>query len=587
MSGGALSATATRLRPRWQIPAGIALRAGTRATGIAAALLALRGYGDPTERSTFLNPALHSLADPALLADLPRAIARLKTAHAHGERITIWGDYDVDGLTSTALLVRAFAGMGFRAAPHIPHRARDGYGLNTAGIERLADAGTTLIVAVDCGISNRTEIAHAATRGVDVIVLDHHTIPPDMPDAVAIINPRRTDCPYPFKELAAVGLAHALVRALTREGFALCGAWDDDEPDLLDLLELVALGTVADVAPLRGENRAVVTWGLDSLRHTPHPGLQALYAVAGLDPQRLSAWEIGHVLGPRLNAAGRLGDADLALRLLLAESPEEALPLAQALDAINRERQRELARIMDEAVARVEESGALADDQPIIQIDGAGWTAGVVGLVASRLAERYGRPAIVLERGAETSKGSGRSIDGFNLMEALTACGDLLTHYGGHARAAGLTIANDDLAALHERLLVRARTVLSGTDLRPTLTPDLDLALVDLGYPLTEAFATLEPFGNGNPEPLLLVRDIGVKWPKTSGDGKHLFFTAAAQGSTGVRAPLRCVAFGQGERRGELQEPGGRFDLLGTLRRESWQGEERLSFHLKDFRMAE
>lgn len=576
-----------RLRPRWEIPAGIALRAGTRAPGIAAALLALRGYSDPLERAAFLQPALKTLADPALLADLPRALTRLKAAHARGEQITIWGDYDVDGLTSTALLVRAFAGMGFHATPHLPHRMRDGYGLNTDGIDRLADAGTTLLVAVDCGISNRAEIAHAATRGMDVIVLDHHAIPPEMPEAAAIINPRRADCPYPFKDLAAVGLAHALVRALTREGFALCGAWGDDEPDLLDLLELVALGTVADVAPLRGENRVVVTWGLDSLRHTPHPGLQALYAVAGLDPQRLTAWDLGHALGPRLNAAGRLGDAGLALRLLLAESSEEALPLAQALDAINRERQRELARIMDEAVARVEESGALADEQPLIQIDGTGWTAGVVGLVASRLAERYGRPTIVLERGAETSKGSGRSIDGFNLVEALTACGDLLVHYGGHARAAGLTVANDDLAALHERLLIGARAALTADDLRPTLTPDLDLALADLGYPLTEAFAQLEPFGNGNPEPLILLRGIGVKWPKLSGDGKHLFFTAAAQGDTTVRAPLRCVAFGQGERRGELQVPGGRYDLLGTLRRESWQGEERLSFHIKDFREAE
>jgi single-stranded-DNA-specific exonuclease len=582
-----LSATATRLRPRWEIPAGIALRAGTRATGIAAALLALRGYSDPLARAAFLSPALATLADPALLADLPRAITRLKTAHARGERLAIWGDYDVDGLTSTALLCRAFAGMGFQATPHIPHRVRDGYGMHVAGVDMLADEGVTLIVAVDCGISNRREIAHAATRGVDVIVLDHHTIPPELPDAVAIINPRRADCPYPFKELAAVGLAYALVRALTREGFALCGAWGDDEPDLLDLLELVALGTVADVAPLRGENRVIVTWGLDSLRHTPHPGLQALYTVAGLDSQRLNAWDIGHALGPRLNAAGRLGDAALALRLLLAESAEEALPLAQELDAINRQRQRELARIMDEAVARVEESDALTAEQPLILIDGTGWTAGVVGLVASRLAERYGRPTIVLEQGAQESKGSGRSIDGFNLIAALTTCGDLLKHYGGHARAAGLTVTNANLAALHERLLTQARAHLTADDLRPTLLLDLDLALADIGYPLTEAFAKLEPFGNGNPEPLILLRDIGVKWPKASSDGKHLFFTAAAQGGTTVRAPLRCVAFGQGERRSELQIPGARFDLAGTLRREWWQGEERLSFHIRDFREAE
>lgn len=582
-----MSGTATRLRPRWQVPPGIALPAGTSGAAIAAALLTRRGYADPVTRAAFLAPRLETRADPFLLADLRRAIDRLSVAHAGGEALAIWGDYDVDGLTSTALLCRAFAGMGFRARPYIPHRAREGYGLNCAGIDRLADEGITLLIAVDCGISNRDQIAHATTRGVGVIVLDHHAIPRELPEAVAIINPRRADCPYPFKELAAVGLAHALVRALTREGFALRGAWGNDEPDLLDLLELVALGTVADVAPLRGENRAIVTWGLASLRHTPHPGLQALYAVAGLDARRLSAWEIGHALGPRLNAAGRLGDAGLALQLLLAESFEEALPLAQALDGLNRERQRELARIMEEAVAQVEASGPLDGDRPILQIEGAGWTAGVVGLVASRLTERYGRPTIVLERGEQTSKGSGRSIDGFNLVEALAGCADLLEHHGGHARAAGLTIANDNLAALRTRLLDHARARLTADDLRPTLTLDLDLALADLGYPLSEALAALEPFGNGNPEPLILLRDIGIKWPKTSGDGKHLFFTAAAQGGTPVRAPLRCVAFGQGARRSELHAPPGRFDLAGTLRREWWQGEERLSLHLRDFRAAE
>lgn len=582
-----MSGTATRLRPRWDIPAGIALPAGTRATGIAAVLLAQRGYADPRARAAFLSPTLDTLADPFLLADLGRAIARLKAAHARDERIAIWGDFDVDGLTSTALLCRAFAGMGFHTRPYIPHRVKEGYGLNCGGIDRLAEEGITLIVAVDCGISDRDEIAHATTRGVDVIVLDHHTVPREMPRAIAVISPRRADCPYPFKELAAVGLAHALVRALTQEGFALRGAWGDDEPDLLDLLELVALGTVADVAPLRGENRAVVAWGLDSLRHTPHPGLQALYAVAGLDAQRLSTWEIGHALGPRLNAAGRLGDAGLALQLLLAESFEEALPLAQALDELNRARQRELARIMEEAVAQVEATGPLDGDQPILQLVGVGWTAGVVGLVASRLAERYGRPTIVLERGDHTSKGSARSIDGFNLVEALTACDDLLDHYGGHARAAGLTIANDNLAELYTRLLDHARALLTADDLRPTLTLDLDLALADLGYPLTEELARLEPFGNGNPEPVILLRDVGIKWPKTSGDGKHLFFTAAAQHDTPVRAPLRCVAFGQGARQAELHDPLERFDLAGTLRRERWQGEERLSLHIRDFRIAE
>ena len=572
---------------RWQVPEGIAVPPGAGGAALIASLLARRGYTTAEACAAFLNPTPRTMADPFLFTDLRQAVERLKVAQQRGEFVAVWGDYDVDGLTSTALLTRAFRGMGVRVRPYIPHRINDGYGLNIAGIDRLIEEGVGLIVAVDCGISNRVEIAHATTRGVDVIVLDHHTIPAEMPDAVAVVNPRRADCGYPFKDLAAVGVAHTLVRALTQEGFALRGAWDEDEADLLELLELAALGTVADVAPLHGENRAIVAWGLDALRHTTQPGIQALCAVAGLDPARISAWDIGHALGPRLNAAGRIADAGLALQLLLAESFEEALPLAQELDALNRERRRELARILEEAIAIVEHAGPPDAAMPILQIDGTGWTAGVVGLVAGRLAERYGRPAIVLERGKDFSKGSARSIAGFNLIEALAECADLLDHFGGHARAAGLTVANDKLEELRERLLSRARKHLTADDLRPSLTLDLDLPLVDLGYPTVEALARLEPFGQGNPEPLILLRAIGVKWPKTSTDGKHLFFTAAAQDGRAVRAPLRCVAFGQGARRPETLGAGTRIDLAGTLRREWWQGEERLSFHVRDFRAAE
>lgn len=572
---------------RWQVPEGIALPPGASGAAIIASLLARRGHATAEGCAAFLNPTPRTMADPFLFADLRRAVDRLTVARERGELLAVWGDYDVDGLTSTALLTRAFTGMGLRVRPFIPHRVNDGYGLNAAGIDRLVAEGVGLIVAVDCGISDRAAVAHAATRGVEVIVLDHHTVPAELPEAAAIVNPRRADCAYPFKDLAAVGVAHGLVRALTAEGFALRGAWDEDEADLLELLELAALGTVADVAPLRGENRAIVAWGLDALRHTAQPGIQALCAVAGIDPARLSAWEIGHALGPRLNAAGRIADGTLALRLLLAESFDEALPLAQELDALNRERRRELGRILEEAIALVEQSGPPDDATPILQISGTGWTAGVVGLVAGRLAERYGRPAIVLERGERTSKGSARSIAGFNLVEALAECADLLDHYGGHARAAGLTVANDKLEELRERLLRRARERLTADDLRPTLTLDLELPLADLGYATVEALARLEPFGHGNPEPLILLRDVGVRWPKASADGKHLFLTANAQGGRSVRAPIRCVAFGQGARRTETVGAGVRLDLAGTLRREWWQGEERLSFHLRDFRPAE
>lgn len=575
------------MRFRWQEDRATVLSRGAGGEAIVAALLARRGYADPEAVAAFLAPTPTSLADPLLLRDLDRAIARLTLAHGRGESIAVWGDYDVDGLTSTALLCRALGGMGFRVRPHIPHRISSGYGLKEPGIDRLAADGVTLIVAVDCGISDREPIAHAGTRGVDVLVFDHHTLPPLLPEAAAVVNPRHPDCAYPYKDMAAVGVAYALVRALAAAGFHLDGRWEENEADLLDLLELVALGTVADVAPLHGENRTLVAWGLNSLRHTAHPGLQALCAVASIDPARLTAWDIGHALGPRLNAAGRIADPKIAIDLLLCDDPDRALSLAQELDRLNRERQRELARILGEATDRIEADGPPDDTRPILQLDGVGWTAGVVGLVAGRLTERYGRPAIVLERGEAYSKGSARSIEGFNMVEALNDCADLLSHYGGHARAAGLTIANERLDELRERLLVRARTQLRPTDLQPTLAPDLDLALGDLHYGTAEALARLEPFGHGNPEPLLLLRGVTTKWAKTSFDGKHLFFHAMAQHGATVPGPLRCVAFGQGARRHELQRAQrGRADLVGTLRREWWQGEERLAFHIRDFRVT-
>jgi single-stranded-DNA-specific exonuclease len=573
------------MRYRWHEPAGGVLPPGVDKAAIVAALLARRGYRTPTAIADFLAPTPVTLADPFLLAGMDRAVDRLGQALAGGERIAIWGDYDVDGLTSTALLDQVLRGIG--CAPphlHIPHRVREGYGLKQDGISRLAATGMTLLVAVDCGVSDRAAIAHATALGIDTIVLDHHQLPPLLPDAVAVVNPHRPDSAYPFRDLAAVGVAFTLARALDKAGFALGGVWGENELDLLDLLDLVALGTVADVVPLAEENRALVAWGLNALRHTTRPGLVALSQVAALTPERLTAWEIGHALGPRLNAAGRVAGPEPALQLLRSTSPEEALPLAQELDRLNRERQRELARIVEEAIARVEADGPLDDTRPILQLDGHGWTAGVVGLVAGRLTERYSRPTIVLERGEAFSKGSARSIDGFNLVEALAACADLLDHYGGHAKAAGLTVANENLEGLRVRLLEIATARLSADHLRPSLALDLELAAGDLTYATAEAIGTLEPFGHGNPEPLLLVRAVRPRWVKTSYDGKHLFFTLPTNGPQG-RSGVRCVAFSQGVRKDELlATPGGQVDLAGALRREWWQGEERLGFHLRDFR---
>lgn len=573
----------TTARYRWIIPAGVMLPPGVGAEALLGALLTQRGHTTEAARAAFLNPTPQTLADPFLMADLDKAVARLQLAHQRGELVAVWGDFDVDGLTSTALLTKALRGMGLRVQPFIPHRIHSGYGLKTEGLNRLIKDGATVIIAVDCGISDREPIADAMAQGVDLLVLDHHTVPAQMPDAVAVVDPRRADCAYPFKDLAAVGVAYTLVRALTQVGLSLSGPWQEDEADLLDLLGLVALGTVADVAPLHGENRALVAWGLDVLRYAGPPGIQALCTVASVTQQRLSSWDIGHALGPRLNAAGRIADPTLALNLLLADTYDEALPLAVELDALNRKRRQELTRILDEATAQVEAAGPPDASTPLLQVAGTGWTAGVVGLVAGRLSERYARPVIVLERGEQQSKGSARSTAAFNVIEALTDCRDLLEHFGGHSRAAGLTVANEHLDELQARLLARARATITPDDLYPTLTVDLDLPLESLSYATVDAFAQMEPFGQGNPEPMLLVRGVTPKWPKTSGDGKHLFFNAYAQWGRPTRAPIRCVAFGHGDRRPELAHGNQPIDIVGTLRREFWQGEERLSFHVQDF----
>ncbi|HEX5506607.1 MAG TPA: single-stranded-DNA-specific exonuclease RecJ [Thermomicrobiales bacterium] len=564
------------MRYRWLEPATEVREDGLVDGAVLLALLARRGYATDGEVAAFLAPDTGTLADPFLLADMDRAVDRLALARRRGEAVAVYGDYDVDGLTSTALLCRALDGLGLTVLPYVPHRAREGYGLHRAALDRLRDAGVSLVVAVDCGVGNAEEIAHARARGLDTIVLDHHRVPETLPGAVAVVNPRRADCAYPCEELAAVGVAYALARALDDAGYAGVRAAD------ADLLALAALGTVADVVPLRGENRVLAAHGLAALRETARPGLRALCKVAGVEPARLLAWHIGYVLGPRLNAAGRIAEPDIALRLLLTDDPAEAAGLAARLDRLNRERQRELARILEEATARLEAAGPLGDDRRLIQLDGAGWSAGVAGLVAGRLTERYSRPVLILERGTNRSKGSARSVDGFNIVEALAECADLLDHYGGHAKAAGLTVANAHLDALHARLHDLALARLSADQLRPTLAPDLAAPPGALTAATVDSLARLEPCGHGNPEPLLLVRAADARWPRASQDGRHLFCAI----HQGPRRQVRAVAFGHGERLAELTGAGP-VDLVGTLRREWWQGEERLAFHVRDFRVTD
>jgi single-stranded-DNA-specific exonuclease len=542
---------------------------------LAAQVFLNRGLRDAAEATDFLNPDYRRLADPMQMKGMDVATARIAHALASGERITIYGDFDADGVTSATLLVQALRHVGGQAEGYIPHRVEEGYGLNREAVESLAGEGTRLLITVDCGISNAAEIARANELGVDVIVTDHHLPPPELPPALAILNPRQADCGYPFKRLAGVGIAFTLVRGLAKAGVALQNAAGQGLRGR-DLLDLVALGTVADVAALVGENRILVACGLDVLRQTGRPGLRALMDAADVRPERVNTGTIGFTLGPRLNAAGRLRHAISAYRLLLTESEEEARTLARELDTLNRERQEVTEATLERARERVL---ALPDTRKVIVLADAGFPAGVVGLVAGKLVEEFYRPALLIELGEQESRGSARSIGAFHITEALRACGDLLTRFGGHRVAAGFSLRNENLAALEARLEALADEQLDAAALTPSLTIDAAAGLADLNWDLVRTLEKMAPFGIENPQAVFLCPGVKVLRARRIGsEGQHLRLTVGDG-----RLAQDAVAWRMGEREAECRV--GRYvDLACTLDTNTWNGRERLELVVRDVR---
>lgn len=563
---------------RWDVkpePDTATLRAYDGVSPVVATLMHGRGIG-PDAAEVFLSAPPTSLADPLRLAGMAAAVTRLRAAHARAESICVFGDYDADGLTAQALLVTAFRAWGFAdVRVYTPHREREGYGLNHDALQALAEDGTDLVVAVDLGITSVDAIAAAQARGLDVIVVDHHHVQAAVPDAVAVINPHLPGNDYPFPDLAGVGVAYALVRALARSG----PPFPRPERALIEtLLAFVALGTVADVVPLRGENRILVAAGIAALRKTTHPGLKALCERAGITQATLDAGHIGFALGPRLNAPGRLHGTDAVHELLLPTSDRDARMAAVALDEANRDRKGEELRVLNEAIDAVEREWA-GDLPNLLMVGGAGWTAGVVGLVAGKLMDRYHRPVLVYERGETESKGSARSIAAFNIIAAMEEHSPRFLRFGGHARAAGFTIANDQLDTLRDALIYAARH-LTAEDLTRTLHLDAKIPHDALSLPLHDEIGRLAPFGHENVEPTFLVAGVRPKWTKRVGaDGIHLSFVATLD--TG--ATVKCIGFRLGERERELRD-GIPTDLAVCLQHEEWQGEEYLSLRVRDFR---
>jgi single-stranded-DNA-specific exonuclease len=467
-----------------------------------ASILANRGLAAPDEAQSFLNPSLGDLHDPFLMSGMDRAVDLLRDAVSAKAPILVFGDYDVDGVTASALLVSFLRQYTDSVSYYIPHRVEEGYGLQKERISRFAEEGGKVVLTVDCGISNIEEVIHGSALGLTFIITDHHEAPPELPPAHAILNPKQPGCPYPCKDLAGVGIAFKLAQGLSS---TLAEAPGGRGGDVFSYLDLAALGTVADIVPLRDENRILVRYGLEVLRNPARQGLRDLKEVAGIWSRPLKTSHIAFALGPRINAAGRLGRANDAVELLLAVDPLRSRILADTLNDLNRSRQQIEADILREATDMIESSHALLDE-PILILSDDNWHSGVIGIVASKLAERHLKPCLLISSDGEPGRGSARSGPNFDLYDSLQECRDLFEAFGGHAFAAGLSIRKENIPVLRQRL--SGRSLPRSEPSRNTLNVDARLSFAQLRAPLLKELAMLMPFGYSNPSPVFISEGV-------------------------------------------------------------------------------
>src|SRR5688500_2806893 len=539
-----------------------------------ARLLCLRGLSDPETAARFLQPSLDHLHDPFRLAGMAAAVERLERAVAQRERIAIHGDYDVDGITSTVILRRTLELLGGEVVHFIPERLRDGYGLQPAAIERLHADGVKLIVSVDCGIRGADAARRARELGVDLIVTDHHEPDGELPAAVAVINPKRHDCSYPDKYLAGVGVALKVVQALCRRA--------GRERWLPAFVKVAAIGTLADVVPLVGENRVIARLGLAALSKGPHTiGLRALLDCCGLTGKTIDSYQVAFMLAPRVNAAGRMSTPDIATRLLLATDAaleNEARGLAQQLNDENLRRQHEEAELVVQAKKAIETDPAVGAHNVLV-VGGVGWHRGVIGIAASKLVDAYHKPAIVLSIDGDVAHGSCRSIPDFDMLDALERCADLFVKFGGHKQAAGLTMEAARVPEFRRRINAWADDVLHPDQLRPRLWIDAPLALNGITHDLVRGLDSLGPFGMGNPRPVFHAGPVEiVDGPRTLKE-RHLKMTFSQQGRR-----FRAIAWRAAERAGFLEKHRAGVNLAFSLDRNEYQGETYLELNVCDIR---
>ena len=547
-------------------------------------LLWSRGVRAPDEVEAFLA-GVARVDNPFRMAGMNEAVERIRRAIRTGERIAVYGDFDADGVTATALMVQTLSALGAFVRPYIPHRVDEGYGLNNSALSELARDGQRLIITVDCGIRAVDEVAFANRLGLDVIVTDHHSVGAVLPPALACINPKRADCDYPFKGLAGVGLAYKLAQGLLRTQQQAPIRRDlTVDLDEADLLDLVALGTVADLAPLLDENRALVQRGLERINQPQRPGLKALIKKTGLTEGQITSSSIGYILGPRINAAGRLESAMLAYDLLQTDDVVKADRLAAELDQLNVRRQHLTAQSVEAAQSQIEADGT---NDLLYMVASQEFPSGIVGLVAGRLVEQYYRPSLVVELGDRQSRGSARSIAEFDITKALDKCAaaGLLVRHGGHAAAAGFTVENKKLPALKAALQEIAAEELSDKDLQPSLTIDAKLNLGDADFATMGLLQQLEPTGYANPQPLFLSSRLQVRDARKVGaDGAHLKLVVSdPEAGPRREAAWDAIAFRQGHWYGKLPRI---IDLAYKLEENHWNGNKRLQLVVEDLRPA-
>lgn len=540
------------------------LARGLSISPLAAQLLINRGITSSVCAREFLDSGINALHSAQLLPDIEKAARRVRKALAEKEKVLLFSDYDADGLTSLALLKRAFIRLGLDCEHYLPHRLKEGYGLSGKAVEYARSGGFHLVVTLDCGIANFKEIEELRKSNIDTIVIDHHMVSHPLPPANCVINPKRVDSKYPYPDLAGVGLAYKFASYLFDEL-------------LEEELDLVCLGTVADVAPLLGENRILVKEGLKKLNTTTRLGLKSLVEVSGIKRKTIDTRQISYILGPRLNACGRIGSAEDALSLLLADTDDEALALAGQLHSKNKERGRIEAEILDEALCKIETEMDFSRERVIV-LHQEGWHQGVLGIVAAKISDRYHRPAIVISFTDGIGKGSGRSIENFHLFEGLRECKEHLLGFGGHKRACGLSLSRGSVEDFRRAINEVALRGLSHQDLLPTLDIELELGLSGLSLDLLEELRLFEPFGQGNPRPIFATCNLQVKSAATVAGRNTLKFWVSDGEVT-----YPAVGFGMA-RYIDLVNSAKTVDLAYRLSLDTYQGNHQLTLELEDIR---